>query len=140
MGKLGKKINKYKTTLVASPRCGGHWMTMVIDLYFKNQNPNQFVFSQRKNHICKHTHDGKLDEKYNNVIYLYREVVDKIYSEMVYYHKNPEYRQGRHKMYYNTNINENYEDNRKIFKNTHKNFIYDILLTYNKNLKPFFNE
>jgi len=95
----------YKTTLVASPRCGGHWFVMITDLYFKNQKLSEFVFSEKNKRICNHTHDGRLKENYTDLIYLYREPVDKIYSEMKYYHKNKEYSQGERITYYNDDIN-----------------------------------
>lgn len=92
-----------KTRLVASPRCGGHWVNTMIDVYMKGISINEFSFSNKNTLTCVHTHDGRLKEKYLDVIYLYRNPIDKIFSEVMYYHKNRVYTRLIH---YNNNIDD----------------------------------
>lgn len=92
-----------KTYLVASPRCGGHWLITMIQSYFSGMNVKNIVFRNKQNMICHHTHDGRLLEKYEDVIYLYRDPIDKIYSEMSYYNNNIHY---RGKIHFNRDIND----------------------------------
>lgn len=103
---IGWKLNcrniMDKTKLVATPRCGGHWVNMLINIYIRKLFITEFEFNDNNN-VCSHTHDGRLEEKYNNVIYLYRNPVDKIFSEVMYYHKNKIY---QNKIHYNNDIND----------------------------------
>jgi len=93
-----KNLNQ-KCRLVAHPRCGGHWVNCLINLYIHKIDFKDYIHNG-KNNVCIHTHDAKLLEKYKNIIYLYRNPVDKIYSTCCFYVKNPEYTYGFQKRYY----------------------------------------
>jgi len=71
--------------LVSFPRTGSHWLRMVMELYFERPSlVRVFYFPERRNYLTLHTHDMDLDVTRQDVIYLYREPVDTIYSQMSY--------------------------------------------------------
>jgi len=71
--------------LVSFPRCGSHWIRSLIEIYFKNKDKNEFQFRNAKYFKCNHVHDMDLSYKLYDVIYLYRNPFDVIYSSMCYY-------------------------------------------------------
>lgn len=72
--------------LVSSPRTGSHWLRMIMELYFQRpQLPLSFYYPLRNDYLIYHTHDMELDVRRNNVIYIYREPVETIYSQMQYH-------------------------------------------------------
>jgi hypothetical protein len=77
--------------LVSFPRTGSHWLRMVMEQYlgipslirvFYRKNRHASVFS------CLHTHDNELSIERRNVIYLYRNPVQTVFSQMGYYKEN----------------------------------------------------
>lgn len=73
------------TFLVSFPRTGSHWLRMVMELYFERPSlVRTFFYHDRQDFLTFHTHDMGLDLLRKNVIYLYREPVATIYSQMIY--------------------------------------------------------
>lgn len=74
------------TFLVSFPRTGSHWLRMVMELYFERPSlVRVFYYPERRDFLTLHTHDLELDVERENVIYLYRDPVDTIYSQLCYY-------------------------------------------------------
>lgn len=73
--------------LVSFPRTGSHWLRMLMELYFERPGlVRVFYFRDRKDFTCYHTHDEDLSVSgRENVIYLYRDPVDTVYSQLMYY-------------------------------------------------------
>jgi len=77
--------------LVSFPRTGSHWLRMIMELYFgKPSLVRIFYFRDAKDFSCYHTHDLELDVERRNVIYLFREPVATIYSQLSYHRENPD--------------------------------------------------
>ncbi len=76
--------------LVSFSRTGSHWLRMIMELYFeKPALVRAFYFKDATDFTCYHTHDMDLALKRENVIYLYRNPVETIYSQLCYYEENP---------------------------------------------------
>lgn len=89
------KANSENTFLVSFPRTGSHWLRMLMELYFGRPSlVRVFYYSKRKDYLTLHTHDLELDVERTNVIYLYRDPVDTIYSQL-WYHKEDIYQPKR---------------------------------------------
>lgn len=88
--------------LVSFPRTGSHWLRMLMELYFERPSlVRVFYYPERKDYLTLHTHDLDLDVERSNVIYLYRDPVDTVFSQMNYYKEdigNPE------RIYYWSNL------------------------------------
>jgi hypothetical protein len=70
---------------VSFPRTGSHWLRMVMELYFERPSlVRVFYYPKRRDYLTLHTHDMDLDVARQHVIYLYREPLDTIYSQMSY--------------------------------------------------------
>jgi len=73
--------------LISFPRTGSHWLRMLMELYFEKPSlVRVFYYKDNDNYLCYHHHDEDLklvDKK--NVIYLYRDPVDTVYSQLMYY-------------------------------------------------------
>jgi glycosyltransferase involved in cell wall biosynthesis/protein-L-isoaspartate O-methyltransferase len=79
------------TFLVSFPRTGSHWLRMLMELYFGRPSlVRVFYYPERTDYLTLHTHDIDLDVKRSNVIYLYRDPVDTIYSQLCYYKESPD--------------------------------------------------
>lgn len=77
--------NPANPVLVSFPRTGSHWLRMIIELYFEHPIlPRTFFYFDRDDFILYHTHDDELDFERAKVLYLYRDPVDTIYSQMAY--------------------------------------------------------
>jgi len=74
--------------LISFPRTGSHWLRMIMELYFEKPSLRRiFFYPDAKDFTCYHWHDVELDTKaVKSVIYLYRDPVDTIYSQL-HYHK-----------------------------------------------------
>lgn len=71
--------------LVSFPRTGSHWLRMVMELYFERPSlVRAFYYPNRHDYLTLHTHDMELDVVRPDVIYLYRQPVDTVYSQMSY--------------------------------------------------------
>jgi len=76
--------------LVSFPRTGSHWLRMVMELYFERPSlVRVFYYPNRHDYLTLHTHDMDLEVFRQNVIYLYREPVDTIYSQISYKKESP---------------------------------------------------
>lgn len=74
------------TFLVSFPRTGSHWLRMIMELYFERPSlVLVFYYPERKDYLTLHTHDLDLDTRRSHAIYLYRDPVDTIYSQLNYY-------------------------------------------------------
>lgn len=85
---LGKVIEDPRFTyLVSFPRTGSHWLRMLMELYFEKPSLMRvFYFHDATEFTCLHHHDEDLELMGRwDVIYLYRDPVDTIYSQMKYY-------------------------------------------------------
>jgi len=77
--------------LVSFPRTGSHWLRMVMELYFEKPSlVRAFYFKDATEFTCYHTHDMDLDIRRENVIYLYRDPVETVYSQLKYYKESPD--------------------------------------------------
>lgn len=73
------------TFLVSFPRTGSHWLRMLTELYFGRPTlVRTFYFPERTDFLLLHTHDLDLTVQRSHVIYLYRDPVDTIYSQLAY--------------------------------------------------------
>lgn len=76
--------------LVSFSRTGSHWLRMIMELYFEKPSlVRAFYFKDAKDFTCYHTHDMDLELRRQNVIYLYRNPVETVYSQLRYYNENP---------------------------------------------------
>ena len=81
--------------LVSFPRTGSHWLRMMLELYFERPTlVRAFYFPESTDFVLRHHHDVDLDVRRNNVIYLYREPIATIYSQLRY-EKDPLDDKGR---------------------------------------------
>ncbi|PQP35842.1 hypothetical protein C6A37_00415 [Desulfobacteraceae bacterium SEEP-SAG9] len=71
---------------VSFPRTGSHWLRMLMELYFERPLLTRtFYYADKDNYLLLHTHDLELDVNRHNVIYIYRDPVDTIYSQLKYH-------------------------------------------------------
>lgn len=79
-------VNKSDNTyLVSFPRTGSHWLRMLMELYFGRPSlVRVFYYPRRRDYLTLHTHDLPLSLERSHVIYLYRDPVDTIYSQLRY--------------------------------------------------------
>jgi hypothetical protein len=71
--------------LVSFPRTGSHWLRMMLELYFQRPTlVRAFYFPESQDFLLRHHHDMDLHVERRNVIYLYREPVATIYSQLRY--------------------------------------------------------
>lgn len=83
------KSNPENTFLVSFPRTGSHWLRMVTELYFGRPSlVRVFYYYRRSDYLMLHTHDLDLDLVRKNVIYLYRNPVETIYSLLNYHRES----------------------------------------------------
>ncbi|MDA3918348.1 MAG: sulfotransferase domain-containing protein [Deltaproteobacteria bacterium] len=76
--------------LISFPRTGSHWLRMLMELYFEKPSLVRiFYYKKAVEFTCYHRHDEDLTiQGCQNVIYLYRNPVDTIYSQMRYYNED----------------------------------------------------
>jgi len=75
--------------LVSFPRTGSHWLRMLMELYFERPSLIRvFYYPECGNYLVLHTHDMEFDVVRKRVIYLYRDPVNTIYSQLNYYQEN----------------------------------------------------
>lgn len=81
--------NPAHTFLVSFPRTGSHWLRMIMELYFERPSLTRvFYYPRRKNYLTLHSHDLELDVARSHVIYLYRDPVDTIHSQLQYHRED----------------------------------------------------
>jgi hypothetical protein len=74
------------TFLVSFPRTGSHWLRMLMELYFGRPSlVRVFFYPERRDYLTLHTHDLELDLERSSVIYLYRDPVDTVFSQLCYH-------------------------------------------------------
>lgn len=77
--------------LVSFSRTGSHWLRMIMELYFeKPALTRAFYYKDAADFTCYHRHDMELEVRRQNVIYLYRNPVETVYSQLCYYKENPD--------------------------------------------------
>ena len=77
--------------LVSFPRTGSHWLRMLMELYFEKPSlVRSFYYKESKDFTCYHWHDEDLKLRRRNVLYLYRNPVPTIYSQLMYYREDPD--------------------------------------------------
>jgi hypothetical protein len=82
--------------LVSFSRTGSHWLRMIMELYFEKPSlVRAFFFRGASDFTCFHAHDMELKLLRENVIYLYRNPVETVYSQLCYYKENPEDQERR---------------------------------------------
>jgi FkbM family methyltransferase len=75
--------------LISFPRTGSHWLRMIMELYFGRPSlVRLFYCKEATAFTCLHRHDLDLTIRRPNVIYLYREPVDTIYSQLRYHQQS----------------------------------------------------
>jgi hypothetical protein len=83
-------VEKYNSVpenpyLVSFPRTGSHWLRMLSELYFKRPTlVRPFHFGNNRDYLYLHHHDKDMDLQRKNIIYLYREPVATVYSQLTY--------------------------------------------------------
>lgn len=83
--------------LVSFSRTGSHWLRMIMELYFgKPALVRIFYFKDANDFTCYHTHDMELALERKNVIYLYRNPVETVYSQLRYYKEDTDDPMLRH--------------------------------------------
>ncbi|HEX3053270.1 MAG TPA: sulfotransferase domain-containing protein [Aggregatilineaceae bacterium] len=83
--------NEANPFLVSFPRTGSHWLRMLIELYFERPSlVRVFYYPDQHDYMFVHTHDMDIDLVRTHVIYLYRDPVDTIYSQLNYHKENPD--------------------------------------------------
>jgi hypothetical protein len=82
-----KFANEDLPRLVSYPRTGSHWLRFTLEKYLNEPCLVRSFFVENPKSVWGlHTHDQFSKEQgYKNIIYLYRNPVDVIYSQMVYY-------------------------------------------------------
>jgi len=82
--------------LVSFPRTGSHWLRLMMELYFERPSlVRVFYYPERREYLCYHTHDLELDTVRDRVIYLYRNPIDTIYSQLKYHKQDMDDREIR---------------------------------------------
>ena len=80
--------NENNPFLVSFPRTGSHWLRMLMELYFgKPILTRKFFLLDQNDYMALHTHDDDLEVERSNVVYLWRDPVDTVYSQIVYKNK-----------------------------------------------------
>lgn len=75
--------------LVSFPRTGSHWLRILLEVYSERPTlVRSFLKHQNIDFLLSHSHDENLDLKRKKVIYLYRNPVDTVFSQLWYYHQD----------------------------------------------------
>lgn len=82
------KKNTSLPFLISFPRTGSHWLRMMMELYL--EKPSMMLlfhttYQEVLEYTCYHTHDLDLKTERKRVIYLYRNPVDTIFSQLKYH-------------------------------------------------------
>ena len=69
--------------LVSFPRTGSHWLRMLLERYtYQPMLPRSFFVHDSSKYLLVHTHDYDFSASPDNVIYLYRDPIPTIYSQI----------------------------------------------------------
>ena len=75
--------------LISFPRTGSHWLRMLCELYFDRPLLTRSFFKHEGDEfLFWHDHDLSLSEKSQAVIYLYRDPIDTVFSQIKYHNQN----------------------------------------------------
>ncbi|MEM9821754.1 MAG: sulfotransferase domain-containing protein [Bacteroidota bacterium] len=75
--------------MISFPRTGSHWLRMLLEQYSDRPLLVRSFFEHRnQDYLLLHTHDMHLSEKRRSVIYLYRQPLDVVYSQMNFYQQD----------------------------------------------------
>ncbi|MDA4844248.1 hypothetical protein [Hoeflea poritis] len=75
--------------IVSFPRTGSHWLRLLMELYFRRPSlVRAFYYPEKSDFLACHVHDHDLDVERRNVVYLYREPVATIFSQLSYHGEN----------------------------------------------------
>jgi hypothetical protein len=78
--------NSDNTFLVSFPRTGSHWLRALMELYFERPSlVRVFYYPENTDYLTYHTHDLNLDIEHSTVLYLYRDPVETVYSQLRFY-------------------------------------------------------
>ncbi len=80
--------------LVSFPRTGSHWLRMLMELAFGRPSlVRVFFYPDRRDYLAFHSHDIPGDQAYpverRNVLYLYRDPVDTVFSQLRFHGEDP---------------------------------------------------
>jgi hypothetical protein len=76
---------------ISFPRTGSHWIRMVMELYFERPSLILvFYYPENRDYMAYHNHDLELEIERENVLYLYRNPVPTIFSQLTYHLEDPE--------------------------------------------------
>lgn len=77
--------------MVSFPRTGSHWLRMLCELYFERPTlVRAFYYPDSEDFLTCHTHDMDLACERSHVVYLYRDPVDTVYSQICYEEQSTE--------------------------------------------------
>ena len=85
-----KDVDKYSAAsenpyLVSFPRTGSHWLRMLSELYSERPTlVRPFHYQDSTDYLYRHHHDVDLNLRRENVVYLYREPIATVYSQLTY--------------------------------------------------------
>jgi len=86
--------NPKNVFLISFPRTGSHWLRMIMELYFDRPTLTRIFYKHNnRDYLLMHDHDIQFQIQRENVIYLYREPVNTVFSQLNYYREdenNPE--------------------------------------------------
>jgi Domain of unknown function (DUF4214)/Sulfotransferase domain len=78
---------------ISFPRTGSHWINCVMELYFDRPRLREvrttLLDKTRTDWMWFHDHDLHLTIQHPHTLYLYREPVSTLFSNLVYYSKDP---------------------------------------------------
>jgi hypothetical protein len=71
--------------LVSFPRTGSHWLRLLLELTCARPSLKRvFFYFASNDYLCWHTHDDDLTFRRERVIYLHRDPVDTVFSQLQY--------------------------------------------------------
>jgi hypothetical protein len=77
--------------MVSFPRTGSHWLRMLCELYFEQPTlVRAFYYPESEDFLTCHTHDMDLACERRRVLYLYRDPVDTVFSQINYEEQSTE--------------------------------------------------
>ncbi len=80
------KLDQQNPYFVSYPRTGSHWVRTILELYFDRPwLPNSFYNHTDKRFIFFHDHGMSLGFEPENVLYIYRDPVDTVFSNLSYF-------------------------------------------------------
>jgi FkbM family methyltransferase len=75
--------------LVSFPRTGSHWLRMVLEMYFDRPLLTRSFFEHaNEDYLLYHSHDLDSNLVRDDVLYLYRDPVDTVYSQLQYHRED----------------------------------------------------